>query len=266
MNVTAVRWIGLMRWSPMSAVASTRPRTRACQRRCSSASSALARAGGRARPGDLVVVLAPRHADVHQKGPQHERQHCVDSKVNDGGTTRQSVVGATSAVAQSAIRLWAARGAALALVGRNQDALDRVAADARVRAASVSTHAGDLADLVFIESLCATTTPAVALVAHGSLTDSAHAETSAEYLDYELTLNFVSAAQWRSGWHLPCERAGGGTVVAISSVAGDRGAAATTFTAPPRRGSLRSAPACVRAWPRAACTSSPSSRVSSIRR
>ena len=140
-------------------------------------------------------------------------------------TTREIVViGATSAVAQAAIRLWAARGAALVLVGRNQDALDRVAADARVRgAASVSTHAGDLADLVFIESLCATTTPAVALVAHGSLTDSAHAETSAEYLDYELTLNFVSAAQWAQRLALACERAGGGTVVAISSVAGDRG-------------------------------------------
>ena len=140
-------------------------------------------------------------------------------------TTREVVViGATSAVAPAAIRLWAARGAALVLVGRNQDALDRVAADARVRgAASVSTHAGDLADLVFIESLCATTTPAVALVAHGSLTDSAHAETSAEYLDYELTLNFVSAAQWAQRLALACERAGGGTVVAISSVAGDRG-------------------------------------------
>lgn len=134
------------------------------------------------------------------------------------------VIGATSAVAQAAIRLWAVRGAALVLVGRNQDALDRVAADARVRgAASVSTHAGDLADLVFIESLCATTTPAVALVAHGSLTDSAHAETSAEYLDYELTLNFVSAAQWMQRLALASERAGGGTVVAISSVAGDRG-------------------------------------------
>lgn len=134
------------------------------------------------------------------------------------------VIGATSAVAQAAIRLWAARGAALVLVGRNRDALDRVAADARVRgAASVSTHAGDLADVVFIESLCGTTTPVVALVAHGSLTDSGPAETSAEYLDYELTLNFVSAAQWMQRLALASERAGGGTVVAISSVAGDRG-------------------------------------------
>jgi hypothetical protein len=147
------------------------------------------------------------------------------AKSTTAATAREVVVvGATSAVAQSAIRLWAARGATLALVGRNQDALDRVAADARMRgAASASTHAGDLADLVFIESLCATTTPAVALVAHGSLTDSAHAETSAEYLDYELTLNFVSAAQWAQRLALACERAGGGTVVAISSVAGDRG-------------------------------------------
>lgn len=134
------------------------------------------------------------------------------------------VIGATSAVAQAAIRLWAAQGAALVLVGRNRDALDRVAADARVRGAtSVSTHAGDLADVAFIESLCATTSPAIALVAHGSLTDSERAESSAEYLDYELALNFVSAAQWTQRLALACERAGGGTVVAISSVAGDRG-------------------------------------------
>lgn len=134
------------------------------------------------------------------------------------------VVGATSAVAQAAIRLWAARGAALALVGRSEDALQRVAADARVRgAAAVTTHAGDLSDAAFIDSLCTTVAPVVALVAHGSLTDSARAEASADYLDYELTLNFVSTAQWMQRLALSCERAGGGTVVAISSVAGDRG-------------------------------------------
>ncbi len=134
------------------------------------------------------------------------------------------VIGATSAVAQAAVRLWAARKAALVLVGRNADALARVAADAHIRgAARVITHAGDLTDIAFIDSVAATTSPAVALVAHGSLSDSARAEASAEYLDYELTLNFVSAAQWAQRLALACERAGGGSVAVISSVAGDRG-------------------------------------------
>ena len=48
----------------------------------------------------------------------------------------------------------------------------------------------------FIDSLSTTVAPNVALIAHGSLTDPARAEASSEYLDYELALNFVSAAQW----------------------------------------------------------------------
>lgn len=134
------------------------------------------------------------------------------------------VVGATSAVAQAAIRRWAAQGKTLALVGRDDAALQRVAADARVRGASaVTTHAGDLGDIAFIDSISTTVAPNVALIAHGSLTDSARAEASSEYLDYELALNFVSAAQWMQRLALACERTGGGTVIAISSVAGDRG-------------------------------------------
>ncbi|MBL8309701.1 MAG: SDR family oxidoreductase [Burkholderiales bacterium] len=134
------------------------------------------------------------------------------------------VVGATSAVAQAAIRHWAHQRARLVLVGRNRDALERVAADARLRgAASVDTQVGDLADTAFIETVCAIASPTIALIAHGSLSDSARSEASAQYLEYELTLNFVSAAQWVQQLALACERAGGGTVVAISSVAGDRG-------------------------------------------
>ena len=134
------------------------------------------------------------------------------------------VVGATSAVAQAAIRLWAGRGATLMLIGRNGAALEPIAADARVRGAGdVTVHAGELTDLAFIEACCTELTPAIALVAHGSLTDSSRAEASAAYLDDELRLNFVSTAQWMQRLALACERGGGGTVIALSSVAGDRG-------------------------------------------
>lgn len=137
------------------------------------------------------------------------------------------VVGATSAVAQAAIRLWAARRMKLVLIARDGEALMRIAADARLRGApSVDTHAGALCDLAFIEQVIAASTPQVALIAHGSLSDSARAEaavTGASYLDAELKLNFVSAAQWTQQLALACERAGGGTVAVISSVAGDRG-------------------------------------------
>ena len=45
------------------------------------------------------------------------------------------IIGATSAIAEATARLWAARGAALVLVGRKRAQLDRIADDLRVRGA-----------------------------------------------------------------------------------------------------------------------------------
>ena len=46
------------------------------------------------------------------------------------------IIGATSAIAEATARLWAARGEALFLVGRNTARLDAIAADLRVRGAA----------------------------------------------------------------------------------------------------------------------------------
>ena len=121
--------------------------------------------------------------------------------------TNVVVVGATSAVAQAAIRIWAQRGMELTLIARNADELDRTAADARVRGAPlVATVIGDLTDTAFIsETVRVMNVPRVALVAYGSLTDSARADTDAAYLVSELTANFISAALWaRAGAAYPC--------------------------------------------------------------
>ena len=57
------------------------------------------------------------------------------------------IIGATSAIAEATARLWAARGEALFLVGRNTARLDAIAADLRVRgAASVGCFAMDACD------------------------------------------------------------------------------------------------------------------------
>ena len=95
--------------------------------------------------------------------------------MNDGHVT---VVGATSAVAQAAIRVWARRGQALTLIARNADELTRIAADARLRgAASVTTVVGDLAEVAFITgSVRSMHVPRIALIAYGSLSDSARAD------------------------------------------------------------------------------------------
>ena len=138
-----------------------------------------------------------------------------------------AVIGATSAVAQAAIRLWAQRGCALTLIARNASELERIKADALVRGAPrVTTLLGEATDAAFItESLRSMAAPRVALIAYGSLSDSARADTDAAYLAEELHANFVSAALWAQGLaeRMASENAAGGTIAVISSVAGDRG-------------------------------------------
>ncbi len=137
------------------------------------------------------------------------------------------VVGATSAVAQATIRIWAQRGMELTLIARNVGALERIAADARVRGApTVAAVIGDLTDTAFITATVrAMQVPRVALVAYGSLTDSARADSDVEYLASELTANFTSAALWAQSLaeRMAADSASGGTIAVISSVAGDRG-------------------------------------------
>ncbi len=145
--------------------------------------------------------------------------------------THVCVVGATSAVAQAAIRLWAQRGCALTLIARNASELERIAADARVRGSpSIITLLGDATDATFVnESVRSMPVPRLALIAYGSLSDSARADSDAAYLAHELHANFVSAALWAQGLaeRMASENAdhakAGGTIAVISSVAGDRG-------------------------------------------
>lgn len=141
------------------------------------------------------------------------------------------VIGATSSVAQAAIRLWAARNASLTLVARNADELARVAADARIRGASeVATVVGDLTNREFIAKTVdafagAGSDNAQALIAYGSLTDSTRSDTDLVYLESELNANFLSAALWAQALAERFAQAdcGGGALAVISSVAGDRG-------------------------------------------
>ena len=138
-----------------------------------------------------------------------------------------AIIGATSAVAQAAIRLWAARGYALTLIARNVEELARISADAQLRgAANVTSISGELTSRVFIkETLKSMAAPNAALLAYGSLTDSAQADADLAYLDDELHTNFVSMALWAQGLAetMAVNNATGGCIAVMSSVAGDRG-------------------------------------------
>ncbi len=137
------------------------------------------------------------------------------------------VVGATSAVAQAFIRERARRGERLTLVARSAERLSPIAADARVRgAAEVVTHVLELTDVSAPAAVLETVAQApvmAALIAHGSLTDSARAEDDAAYLAQELTVNMTSACLWAQALAVHMANHGGGTLAVISSVAGDRG-------------------------------------------
>jgi short-subunit dehydrogenase len=137
------------------------------------------------------------------------------------------VFGATSCIAQEVLRLWATRGDDLFLVARNDERLEAVAADLRVRgAARVRTAAADLDDLsrhgaLFDEAGAFDTV----LVAHGILGEAGGAPGfDAAQADAILRTNLNSAV---SILGLAAARAGpGACLAAIGSVAGDRGRAA----------------------------------------
>ncbi len=139
------------------------------------------------------------------------------------------VLGATSAIAERWARLRAARGDRMLLVARDAAKLESIAADLRARgAAEVLTAESDLAETdaaaarfdAFRERLGGLD---VAIITYGTLGDQQAAQADVERLEQGLRTNFVSAAVWSELIAGALEKAGRGTLVAIASVAGDRG-------------------------------------------
>lgn len=139
------------------------------------------------------------------------------------------VLGATSAIAQATVRLLAARGASLYLVGRNAQNLEAVAKDAATRgAAKVESQALDLNDCGAHEALVEKATQALggldaAVLAHGVLGDQEESQRSWAAAETVLRTNFLSAASLLTVLANRFEAQKAGTLVVISSVAGDRG-------------------------------------------
>ncbi|MGO8951829.1 MAG: SDR family NAD(P)-dependent oxidoreductase [Rhodomicrobium sp.] len=139
------------------------------------------------------------------------------------------VLGALSAIAEAAARIWAEHGAHLLLAGRDASRLDAVAADLRLRGASVETWVVDLAapgaGNAFREMAERIGRVDVVLLAYGTLGDQKDAETSPESAQRILATNFTSAAAWSLEAANVLEKQGRGTLIVIGSVAGDRGRA-----------------------------------------
>ena len=139
------------------------------------------------------------------------------------------IVGATSAIAEAAARLWAARGAALFLVGRNATRLETIAADLSVRgAATVGCFVMDATDTAKHAAMLEAATSAlggldVALIAHGTLPDQKACEASVALTLQEMDNNGLSVVALATLLGAKMEAQGHGALAVIGSVAGDRG-------------------------------------------
>jgi short-subunit dehydrogenase len=145
-----------------------------------------------------------------------------------GAAKRIVILGAASAMAEAAARLWAAQGARIALVGRNGARLDAIAADLKARGA---------AEAATLETDCATADAAselaalanrfggldIVLLAYGVLGDQATLERDPAAVADLMRVNFTSAAAWSLAAANLFEAQKSGALVVIGSVAGDRG-------------------------------------------
>ncbi len=157
----------------------------------------------------------------------------TDQRSNTGGGEQapQSIVifGATSAVGQEVARLHAQRGENLILLARNDSALQTVREDLLARGAnSVQMISADLANLDMhldihnkIHGFDAK--PARYYVFYGVLPDQQETEQSAKAALASINVNFNSVVSLLTPIVQQMEQQGGGELVTISSVAGDRG-------------------------------------------
>ena len=140
------------------------------------------------------------------------------------------IVGATSAIAGSCARLWAAEGATFFLVGRDEVKLQQTADDLASRGSRVHTHILDVnrfdAHAPMLDACVAALGKIdISLIAHGTLPDQAACESDSRLAVEEFTTNGLSVIALLTDLANRIEDQRHGSIAVISSVAGDRGRA-----------------------------------------
>ncbi len=139
------------------------------------------------------------------------------------------LVGATSAIGRALGQELAARGARLHLAARNDQELERVAADLRVRyIVPVSCSRFEVADssshrALLTEAMAALGALDVAIITIGDLGDQARAELDVEVARRTIESNYTGIVSILTDLANHFERQRRGTIVVVSSVAADRG-------------------------------------------
>lgn len=145
------------------------------------------------------------------------------------------IIGATSAIAEATARRWAAEGAALHLLARDEARLAAIAADLRVRgAAEVTIAVLDVTDVGAHEAAIGAARVAlggidIALIAHGTLPEQAACWPSVGTTLREFEVNASATIALMTALAQVLEAQGSGTLAVISSVAGDRGRASNAI-------------------------------------
>jgi short-subunit dehydrogenase len=145
--------------------------------------------------------------------------------------TRQRIIiiGASSAIAEHCVRLWAQQPVDFVLVGRDHERVDRVAADLRVRSPQSSAQSVviDFTDAAAIAALAVQTAAQgkidIVLIAHGNLPVQSDCEQDLLKSQQALEINGVSPVLFAEAFAAQLQKAGRGTLAMIGSVAGDRG-------------------------------------------
>lgn len=143
-------------------------------------------------------------------------------------TRRVLILGATSGIAQSVSRCFAAEHAKLFLVARDPEKLKTVTDDLNVRgAADVRTCEADLSDdssfhLIISKSLAAWGGLDAALIAHGTLPNQKSVENDPALLRNAIEVNYFSAVSLSMQLGKAFEDQRSGVLAIIGSVAGDR--------------------------------------------
>lgn len=139
------------------------------------------------------------------------------------------VIGANSGMAESASRIWARRGERLFLLGRSPERLRALSDDLGLLGAQMAGFAifdaAALEDHAEILRLAMAELGGldVALIAHGTLTDQARAQSDMRYALHEITTNGISVIGLSALLANTLEAQGRGSLAVISSVAGERG-------------------------------------------
>jgi decaprenylphospho-beta-D-erythro-pentofuranosid-2-ulose 2-reductase len=139
------------------------------------------------------------------------------------------LIGGTSAIGRALARELAARGAALHLAARNGAELERVGADLKIRyqvpvswslfeATDAPSHAAFFADATH-----ALRALDVVVIAVGDVGDQAMAERDADHARRVIESNYTGVISVLTPIANYLEAQGRGTIVVLSSVAGDRG-------------------------------------------